>query len=249
MFGWAIGRGVYGLEHSPCDRLKPKNLIGKRDPRDRTLTDDELRAFWRATARVGYPYGPLFRMLLLTGQRKTEVSDALWPEFNIDGALWTVPPQRFKSDAEHRVPLTNDVLALLRTLPRFKAGEHLFSTTFGKKPVDGFSKAKERLDKVMLEELRKMAAEHGDDAEKVKLPPFVLHDLRRTMRTRLSALRVPDTVAEMVIGHGRKGLQRVYDQHKFIDEMREALAAWASRLRDIVEPPPANVVKLTAART
>jgi hypothetical protein len=63
-------------------------------------------------------------------------------------------------------------------------------------------------------------------------------------RTRLASLRVPDLVAEMVIGHGRKGLQRVYDQHTYEAEMREALNLWASRLRDIVTPPPENVVRM-----
>jgi integrase len=247
LFGWAIGRGVYGLEHSPCDRLRPKDLIGARAMRDRTLTDDELGAFWRATEQLEYPWAPFFRLLLITGQRKSEVSDSRWPEFDTEREkLWTVPPERFKSGSAHLVPLTDDALALLRGLPKFKRGDHLFSTTFGQKPIDGFSKAKDRLDNLMLAELRNIASERGEDARKVKLPPFVIHDLRRTVRTRLSALRVPDTVAEMVIGHGRKGLQRVYDQHKFVDEMREALTAWVGRLRDIVEPAPANVVRFSA---
>jgi hypothetical protein len=63
----------------------------------------------------------------------------------------------------------------------------------------------------------------------------------------LAALRIPDHVAEMVIGHGRKGLQRVYDQHRYISEMREALALWAGRLRSIVEPAPANVIAIKRA--
>ena len=68
------------------------------------------------------------------------------------------------------------------------------------------------------------------------------------MRTRLSSLRVSERVAEMVIGHGKKGLARVYDQHEFADEMREALELWAGRLRSIVSPPPANVVSLQTVR-
>src|SRR5262249_18483737 len=109
--------------------------------------------------------------------------------------------------------------------------DYLFSSVFGKAAVNGFSKAKARLDKLMLEELRK------NDA-KATLPPFVLHDCRRTVRTRLSSLRVPDIVAEQVIGHGPKGLQRVYDQHRFVDEMREALGAWNVKLRTIVGAAP-----------
>jgi integrase len=84
------------------------------------------------------------------------------------------------------------------------------------------------------------------DEDSVELRPWVIHDLRRTLRTHLSALRIPDHIAEMVIGHGRQGLQRVYDQHRYVDEMREALTLWAARLRSIVEPPPANVVAIKA---
>jgi hypothetical protein len=74
--------------------------------------------------------------------------------------------------------------------------------------------------------------------------PFKLYVLRRTVRTRLASLRVPDSVAEMVIGHGKRGLGRVYDQHRYLDEMHEALELWAARLRDIVTPPPENVVSI-----
>jgi integrase len=236
-FSWAIDSGLYGLETSPCDHVKPTKLIGEKLPRQRVLSDGEVRAFWQATEKLGYPLRPLFRMLLLTGQRKSEVSDARWIEFDLDKKLWTVPPERFKSNSTHLVPLTADVVDLLQCLPRFKSGDYLFSSGYGTGPVNGFSKAKMRLDALMLEELRKIDSN-------TELAPFVIHDLRRTVRTRLSSLRVPDTVAEMVIGHGRKGLQRVYDQHKFVDEMREALEAWNARLRAIVNPPPANVVAL-----
>jgi integrase len=237
IFGWAIHSGAYGLESSPCDHVMPAQLIGERHPRQRVLTDDEIRAFWQATGRMEYPYGPLLRMLLLTGQRRNEAAGARWPEFDFDAKLWTVPPERFKSNSTHLVPLTADVLGLLCALPRFKSGDFLFSFSFGKAPVTDFFRCKTQLDTLMKEELRKTDS-------KATLMPFVIHDLRRTMHTRLSSLRVPDTVAEMVIGHGRKGLQRVYDQHKFVDEMREALEAWNARLRAIVSPPPANVVPL-----
>jgi integrase len=234
LFSWAINRGEYGLETSPCDHLKPARLIGERKPRQRVLSDDELRAFWRATDRIEYPNGPLLRMLLLTGQRRAEVARACWSELNFDAKLWTVPPERFKSGSTHLVPLTADMLGLLYALPRFKAGDYLFTVGRGT-PANNFSRTKQALDRLMIEELRKTDPN-------AKLTPFVLHDLRRTMRTRLSSLRVPDTVAEMVIGHGRKGLQRVYDQHKFIDEMREALEAWNARVRAIINAAPANVV-------
>jgi integrase len=231
LFNWAINRGAYGLETSPCDRLKPSALIGPKQPRQRILTDDELRALWAASETIGYPFGPLYRLLLLTGARKSEVSGARWPEFALDKKVWLVPPERFKSNATHLLPLSDQAIAILNDLPRFTKGDHLFSTTFGEKPVAGFSKAKTRLDALMTARLS---------------APWVTHDIRRTVRTKLASLRVPDQVAEMVIGHGRKGLQRVYDQHTYEPEMREALELWAGLLRDIVTADATEVKKETA---
>jgi hypothetical protein len=82
LLNWAIGTDDYGLESNPCRRLKPRDLIGERHARDRVLTNDELRALWRVTRRIGYPYGPLYRLLILTGLRLNEVSGAEWNEFD-----------------------------------------------------------------------------------------------------------------------------------------------------------------------
>jgi hypothetical protein len=97
---------------------------------------------------------------------------------------------------------------------------------------------KRRLDARMLRTLKALASRNGDDPDAVKLVGWVLHDLRRVVRTALAALDVADHVAEMVLGHGRRGLQRVYDQHKYQPQIREALARWAARLRTIVGPAP-----------
>lgn len=244
VFNFAASQDM--VEHNPCRLLKRVDLIGRKRHRQRVLSDAELRAAWRAAGRLGYPFGPMYRLLLLTGCRLDEVAGARWREFDLAAKLWTIPAARFKSDAEHPVPLSDDAVAILEALPRFKQGEHLFSTTFGKTAVNGFSKAKDRLDARMLRTLKALARSRGDDAKTVKLEHFVNHDLRRTCRTRLSALKVQDHVAEMVIGHGRKGIARVYDQHRYIPEMREALDKWAASLRAIVSPPPPNVVSLKA---
>jgi integrase len=226
LFNWAIARDVYGLETSPCDRLKPATLIGAREARQRVLSDAELAALWKATEKIGYPYGPLYRVLLLTGARKNEVAQAKWSEIDLDKKLWVIPPERFKSNASHLIPLTKDVVAILKGLPRFANGGGYVFTPTGSFAVANFSHAKGRIDALM------------------GATDWVTHDLRRTVRTRLASLRVSDIVAEMIIGHGRRGIQRVYDQHSYETEMREGLELWAARLRSIVEPPPANVVKL-----
>ena len=236
LFAWAIERGKYGLEASPCDRIKPTTIIGKRQFRQRTLADAEINAFWRAIERLGYPFGPALQLLLLTGARKSEIGAGRWHEIDRFNSLWTIPPERFKSETSHLIPLSATALQIIEELPRGKLGDHVFSADLGSTPVRGWGNVKIRLDKLMAEEL-------GTAPE-----PWVIHDLRRTVRTRLASLKVSDIVAEMVIGHGKKGLQRVYDQHTYESEMREALELWAAKLRDIIEPPPPNVRQLREAR-
>jgi integrase len=188
--------------------MRPSKIIGVKEPRTRILSDDELRALWRAAHQLGYPLGPLVQLLMLTGQRRSEVAGARWREIDLDKRLWSIPHERMKAGAAHVVPLTDDAIAVLKDLPRFNRGDHLFSTTFGANAINGFSKGKRRIDAAMTAELGHAAV------------PWVLHDIRRTMRTHLSALPVPDLVRELVIGHTKPGLHKVYDQHAYLDEKR-----------------------------
>src|SRR5262249_28337902 len=144
LFGFALERDL--IEQNPCDRIKRRHTIGQKRHRERVLSDDELRALWRASGRLPYPFGPLYRLLVLTGTRLNEAAGARWREFDLERKTWTIPAERFKAGQQHRVPLTDEVIALLRTLPRFRRGDHLFSTTFGDRPINGFTKGKQRLD-------------------------------------------------------------------------------------------------------
>lgn len=235
LFDWAAIK--YDLEKSPSDRVRPRDLGLKKRARRRILNAQELAAFWKATETPGYPYGPLFQLLALTGQRKSDIAECRWSEIDLKERILTIPAERYKSDMDHVVPLSDPVVQVLKTLPRFKTGDYVFSTTFGTKPVNGFSKAKVTLDKAMLVELRKADA-------KAKLEPFTIHDLRRTMRSGLSALPIEQHVRELVIGHTQQGLHKVYDRHDYEKEKRHALDLWAGRLMPMVTPPPANVVAL-----
>lgn len=228
-FSWCLETDR--LKASPCAGIRPKKLIGEKRVRTRVLDDAELAAVWQAAVETPFPMGPYFRLLLLTGARKTEASGATWSELDLDAGTWTVPEARFKSGVPHRIPLSRDAVELLRSLPRL--GELVF-TFDGKATMNGFSKSKARLDK-LVDQIA------GRDIA------WQIHDLRRTVRTRLAGLGISDTVAEQIIGHGRKGLARVYDQHTYETEMRSALELWAARLRDIVTPPPDNVRKLRPA--
>lgn len=254
LFNWAIGTHEFGLISSPVERLKPKDLIGARESRDRTLVDDELRTVWQAAQQLGYPYGPLVRLLILTGQREREVSDMSWSEIDFAKKLWIIPAERMKGGRAHEVPLAPEALAILKDLPRFegdkKRGDFVFSTTGGEKPVNGFSKAKARLDGIIAKIRAEARAGKGAKAEEQdELPSWVFHDLRRSVRTHLSALPVEDLVRELVIAHAKPGLHKVYDQHAYQAEKRQCLELWEQRLRGILSPkPPADVADIEAAR-
>jgi integrase len=151
-----------------------------------------------------------------------------------------------KQARAHAVPITDALAAVLREVPRFKGGFYVFSTTNGESAVWMGSKIKERLDRRMLLTLRALARMRGEEPSSVALPPFVNHDIRRTVRSRLSRLKVTEEAREAVLAHARPGIKGVYDVHDYLDEKREALELWAARLREIVEPRPRNVVRLHA---
>ncbi|MGH7074020.1 MAG: tyrosine-type recombinase/integrase [Stellaceae bacterium] len=234
-FGWCAEGERFGIEVSPCAGIRDKTLgIAGRDlQRRRVLTDAELRDVWQAAAKLGpagaaaagYPFGMLVQLLMLTGQRLSDLAQARWSEINLDGAVLMVPPERFKTGVAHEVMLAPMAVEILRAVPRF-AGLFVFSTTAGRRPISGMSKMKDRLDATI-------AAGQGGEA----IPPWVLHDLRRTVRTRLvSDLGVEAFIAERVIGHALPGLHAVYDQGSHRPQKRAALEQWAQHLRSIVEP-------------
>ena len=151
-----------------------------------------------------------------------------------------------KGGAAHVVPLTGDMLALLAALPRFEGGDFLFSSSAGKRPVSDFSDVKVRLDRRMLRCWQAIGRASGKDRRAAKIPGWVVHDIRRTMRTHLSALPVQDVVRELVLAHA-PGLHKVYDLFAYLDEKRRCLELWNVRLKAIVAPVAANVVSLKRA--
>ena len=233
---------AYGLKASPADSLKPGKIIGKKRKGDRILTDNELFALWRAAKRVGYPCGRVYQLLMLTALRLNEAADAHRSEFDFPNRLWAIPAERMKGEngeaRPHVVPITDDVLAILKSLPRFKKGDYLFSTNFGVSPAWMTSKVKDRIGARMLRTLRALARRRGDDPKKVELPSWKNHDVRRTVRSNLSRLRVSEEAREAVVAHARPGIKGTYDLYDYLDEKRAALELWAARLRSIVEPSP-----------
>lgn len=227
---WCVNRHL--IETSPAAAVKSSDPIVVRE---RVLTDDELRAFFKAIARMGEPWASIYDLVALTLQRRSEIAEAHCAEFDIGGALWTIPSERVKNGRTHLVHLAPAVVDVLSK--RMSRGLLFPAERHGKNSVSGFSRAKLRLDALMLEELRKAASARGDNADEIELAPWVIHDLRRTGATRLAAMGHPIHVVERVLNHiagaTTGGLIAVYQKHDYLAERRAALEAWAEFLQGL----------------
>ncbi|MER8845935.1 tyrosine-type recombinase/integrase [Mesorhizobium australicum] len=243
-FNWCADGDV--IEDSPYRPKRVTTDIGKKDMRSRVLSDEELRVFWSATdgtaEGIGNVYSAVYRLLLLTGQRLNDIAEASWSEIDMAKRVLVIPAARFKSDRDHVVPLTDDAVAIIEKLPRFKKCDWMCSLD-GAAPATIGHKVKQRLDAAMLSKLKEQDPE-------ATLPAWVNHDLRRTARTRLSRLKVLPDVAEMVIGHVLPKIVRNYvpDPFAYIDDKRDALARWEGSLAEIVGQPKASNVIPMAGR-
>jgi integrase len=234
LFGWCAERGL--IEASPAAAIKPP---GREVSRDRVLSADELRIVWHCCEREGWPFGDLFRLLILTAQRLGEASAMRWRDVDLDRAIWTVPAEVAKNGIANEVPLSAPAGAILGEMPR-TSDEYVFPAANGSgNPVSGFSKAKARLDHDIS------AACAG-----ASILPWRLHDLRRTAASGMAELRIAPHVIERVLNHvsgSRAGVAGVYNRFGYLPEKRQALEAWAVRIAAIVGALPGNVVPLESA--
>jgi integrase len=250
-FEWAIDQRVYHFKLNPCACIKITKIVGKINKRKRILNDDELRALWIAANRLPYPVGPLYRGLILTALRIRELSNTDRCEWHLHGNAWKweIPASRMKGKEAHVVPVTADIREIYDACP--KKGRYLFSFD-GEKPMSiANTVTKDRVDAEMLKVLREIAVERGEDPEDVEMAHWVNHDIRRTVRSKLSRIKGLDLeTREAILAHVKPGMQGVYDQYEYFDEKREGLELWAEMLRQIVEPPAAaNVVPIRKMAT
>ena len=207
-------------------RTRPKDRT-----RDRVLSDEEIRTMWLLLDGMGI-FGALTKTLFLTAQRRGEVASMKRPEIG-DVGVWTIPAERYKTGKPNLVPLSESARAVIEAQPVFKECDFVFTTT-GENPFSGFSKAKRRLDELMIEAMREAIEESGGDVEKVELPDWRLHDLRRTAKTLMMRAGVRPDISERVLGHVIPGVEGVYDRHSYLDEKCDALEKLAAMIDQIV---------------
>lgn len=217
-YSWALPR-LERLPANPCrDAGRPRKPVS----RDRVLSDAELQALWCIADEDNWPWGPGLKLLILTGQRRSEVFGAAWPEFSLKARLWSIPAERAKNGVAHLVPLSGAAVTVLMELPRFNSSDKLFPAVGNPdNPTSGVEKAVKRWRKSLAEKLG------------VPVPHWRLHDIRRTVATGLQRLGVRIDVTEAVLNHvsgSRAGIVGVYQRHEYSPEKRAALDAWAGEL-------------------
>jgi integrase len=174
---------------------------------------------WTACVQLGQPFGPLFLLLLLTGQRRDEVASMNWSEVNIEEKVWVIPKVRTKNGREHIVPLSQPAIKILGELPIIGTKHGYVFTTNGTRPVSGFSKAKKSVD-VLL-----------GASNEYPIRPWRLHDLRRTAASGMARAGHAIHVIEAVLNHRSgtiSGVAAVYNRHHYLEEKRSALQDWAT---------------------
>ena len=246
LFRWAVSEG--DLATSPVIGMEPPPLPARRA---RVLSDAELKLVWQAASSMAYPFGPLFRLLAITGQRLEEISGLAWAELDRASAMWSLPSERAKNNQASQVPLSALAVAELDALAKRKGKTDgwpkrgLVFTTTGETSVSGHSRAKRRLDK--------LTAELGaQEPEPITLPQWRLHDLRRTFATGMQRLGVRFEVTEAVLNHvsgSKSGVAGVYQLHDWGPEKKVALKAWSDHVAAIVsDAEETNVVQLATVR-
>jgi integrase len=261
-FRWALDEEVITV--SPVARMKP---LTREISRDRVLSDDEIGWFWSACDEIGWPFGPLFQLLLVTAQRRDEVGTMTFGELDLERRMWLIPREKAKNNRAHEVALSERALAIIAELREARGGiaeqkePLLVFTTNGKTPISGFSRAKERLDAKMEALARKARGLPEDNdtyrkALKLKggqslprlVPEFILHDLRRTAATGMARLNVSPHIVDKVLNHTSgtiRGVAAVYNRFEYLAERGAALEAWG-RYIDNLLVPQSNVIELRA---
>jgi integrase len=213
VFTWAVTEDL--AVSTPCLGLRKPT---QEQPRDRVLSSDEIRAVWAALDPEGV-LGEAVRLVFYTAARRREVLDARWTEVDMAERLWRLSSTRTKNRQPHVVPLSTGALAVLTRLRAVAPDtEWIFPS-----PAPG---SEERPLQAVAKHMRRIVQRSG--------VTFWLHDVRRTVRTRLAEMGVPENVAEAVLGHALPRLIRTYNRHEPIPEMRSALEAWSARLDAIV---------------
>jgi integrase len=227
LFSWSIRMGL--TDSNPVvNSVQAKESEG----RTRVLSDSELAAIWRACGDDG-DYSRIVRLLILLACRRQEIGSMQWPELDPERGLWAIPPERSKNGREHMLPLPLAAWAIIDGVPHIANRDYLFGTR-----AQGFKQwahGKTALGEAL-----------GDT-----VASFVLHDIRRTVATKMADLGIQPHVIEQILNHQsghRRGVAGIYNRSSYEREVKAALALWADHVRSLVNGGEHKIVALPMVR-
>lgn len=205
LMNWCLRHGLVGASPVPPLRLRAQT-------RARVLNDNELKIVWHRADEIGFPYGKIIQLLILTGQRRGEIAGLRrsW----LDGETVTFPAGFTKNKREHSIPIGSLAARIIDGLP--ENTDLLFPAQgSSERPFNGWSKSKLLFDRP------------------ISVNDYTLHDLRRTFTTKVAALGTAIHVTEKLLNHVSgtvSGVAAVYNRHAYKDEMRDAIAGYEAHL-------------------
>jgi integrase len=237
-YTWAMREGL-----APANPVIGTNRPADPVARDRVLTDAELTMIWRACG--DNDYGNIIRLLIVTGQRREEIASLSWPEIDLEKTTISLPGDRTKNHRPHEVPLSDQALAILKAVPRRAGRDFLFGARDS--AFSGYSKSKAALDNRMH---AAGIATEGPTEKHQSIPEWRLHDIRRTVATRMADIGIQPHVIEAVLNHvsgHRAGVAGVYNRSLYAAEKRDALVRWGSYVEALTTDGRTKVVPIKRA--
>lgn len=220
IYEFGIQRGI--VEVNPVTSIKP--YPDGETKRDRYYSEKEIWLLWKAFNQISQPASSILKILLLTGQRKTETMKMEWGHIN--GNIWTIPKHLAKGNRIHDVPLSNAAMKIINFMKTVNGNKKYVFTSPVKSdsPITDISRSIEYIRKYKLDDFL--------------VPDFKMHDLRRTAATHMAKHKVSRTVLGKILNHkgmaGDGQVTAIYDRHEYMKEKRQALQKWESHLNEII---------------
>jgi len=246
-FSQAVVRGF--IDVNPAAEFRRQHAGGKEPPRERALSVEELRDLGKKlpTSGLGEVREAAIRLLLATGARVGELNKALWREFDLAAGTWTIPAEHTKETRQHLVHLSDFAREQLAILARYRNGDHLLLSVKSKVPIEDKALTKAIRDRQRDVPHKGRTTKHTN-ALRLAGGDWSIHDLRRTMATRMGDLAILPHVVEKCLSHKMAGIMAVYNRQEYMPERRAAFDAWGAQLARIFTDAGQNIVEFVPRR-
>jgi len=246
-FSQAVVRGF--IDVNPAAEFRRQHAGGKEPPRERALSVEELRDLGKKlpTSGLGEVREAAIRLLLATGARVGELNKALWREFDLAAGLWEIPAEHTKESRQHLVHLSDFAREQLAILARYRNGDHLLLSVKSKVPIEDKALTKAIRDRQRDVPHKGRTTKHTN-ALKLAGGDWSIHDLRRTMATRMGDLAILPHVVEKCLSHKMAGIMAVYNRQEYLPERKAAFEAWGAQLARLFSATDDNIVELAPRR-